>query len=472
MQAKKASYVAGIASYCFEMASPVQQPSLTVTIKGEEYSMLEQPSQNSALVLSLKNDLYDEFNLQDLVLYLKSVARFVRVTYYATGAAPAVKEVQEIRLDVFHLGNNISKLCDQSASTVASFRSTSRSVLEQLEAAYYYLTDNLEESAVSCLSTLSGKAEKMAIAAKKMKDKFEQQAKEVEKIADKTIKTQGEHDIKNEEMKKEQARLQEDRRLAEKLRDDFRRYEASSRTERLKYQAKEDSEIDKLDTRFWPTVGRLILGQSGLEKAEEYRKTKIKYLEEEIRNRQQRQEAMAKQAAALKKMEDCRFDEIKFTMVVEFLHHAVTALRGLAAIMEKAAYFWEKLQEHCTDLADNGLQEEIISRANNGANSTQTRQEHWKSVGFRRQAVTYFAKWVALRDLCSEYLGEIKLTQRELYVYITENPSREECRAKLRELCQGFDKDTDSARAGYEQLNSETLRRIEGLRSNVQQESV
>lgn len=445
----------------------MQQSSLT--IGGEEYSIFEQPSPDSALVVSLKDDLYDELNLKDLVDYLKSVARFIRVTYYATGAAPAVKEVQEIRMDIFHLGNNISKLCDQSASTVASFRATSRSVLEQLQAAYYYLTDDLEEAAVSCLSTLSAKAEKMARAAEKMKEKFEQQAKEVEEIAKKTIKTQGEHEIKAEDMKREQIRLEEDRKLAEKLGKDFSKHEASARTERLKYQAKEDAEINNLDTGFWAGVGRLLLGQSGFEKAEEFRKTKIKYLEEELRNRQLRQEAMVKQTAILKNMEDCRFEEIKFSKVVDFLHEAVTALRGLAAVMQKAVYFWERLQDHCTELADSGLQEEI--KRMKGTGSVEERQAHWRSKGFMRQAITYSAQWVALRDLCSEYLGELKLTQRELYVYITENPNREECRAMLRELCEDFYKDSDSARARYEQLNSRMLKELKDLRSNVQQGS-
>lgn len=263
---------------------------IKVNDKDEAYSLLEQPPEVSSLVVALKDDLYGELNLKQLVEHLKSVARFIRITYYATGAAPPVKEVQDIRIEVYHLGNNISKLCDQSASTVASFRSTSRTVLNELQAAYEYIMDGLEDMAIDSLSTLSEHAQKMARAADKMRVKFEQQAEEVDKIAVKTMKTHGEHERKAEDKKKEKEKLEEDRKLAEKLQEDFSKYEEDARKERKKYQEKEDSEIKDIDTRFLPTLGRMILGRSGKEKAEEFRKTKIKYLEEEMRNRKLRQD--------------------------------------------------------------------------------------------------------------------------------------------------------------------------------------
>lgn len=74
----------------------------------------------------------------------------------------------------------------------------------------------------------------------------------------------------------------------------------------------------------------MILGQSGMEKAKEFGETKVKCLEEEMRNRKLRQEATAKQEG----MKYCKFDEIKYSTVVEFLHHAVSALLGLAAVMQ------------------------------------------------------------------------------------------------------------------------------------------
>lgn len=438
--------------------------STALVIDDEEYSITKQPPEKSGLVVALKDDLYGELNLKQLVDHLKSVARFIRITYYATGAAPPVKEVQDIRIDVYHLGSNISKLCDQSASTVASFRSTSRTVLNELQAAYEYMIDGLEDEAIDSFAALSEHAEKMARAAEKMKNRFEEQANEVDKIAVKTMKTQSAHERKAEDEKVKQAKLEEDRKLAEKMQEDYRKYEESAREERRRYQEKEDAEIGDLDTGFLATVGRWILGRSGKEKADEFRKKKIEFLQEEMKNRKLRQDEMAKQAAVLKNMAECRFDEIEYTMVAEFLHHAVSALKGLAAVMQKAVFFWEKLQEHCKTLAEDGIKKRVERVMK--LESEEKRVKIWTSMAFKKQAITYFAKWVAVYSMCGDYQSEIGLTQKELYLYITENPTREECRAKLRELCHDFNKDADIAQAKSKELDSRTMKEIEGLKES------
>lgn len=161
-------------------------------------------------------------------------------------------------------------------------------------------------------------------------------------------------------------------------------------------------------------------------------------------------------------MADCEFDKIEYSKVAEFLHHAVSALKGLAAVMQKAVFFWEKLQEHCQNLADDGIKNKVAKVMN--IDSEEKRLKIWTSSAFKKQAITYFAKWVALYSMCGDYMGEIGMTQKELYVYITENPTRDECRAKLRELCQDFNKDADSAEAKSEELNSRTMKEIDDLK--------
>lgn len=103
-------------------------------------------------------------------------------------------------------------------------------------------------------------------------------------------------------------------------------------------------------------------------------------------------------------------------------------------------------------MADNGIKSEVMRVKS--FDSKEIRQNIWRSRAFKKQAITYAARWVALYSMCGNFLGEIRLTQKELYVYITENPTREECRAKLRKMCQDFNEDADSARARLELLNS------------------
>ena len=291
-------------------ASGMRLPaSITLVIEKEEYSITEQPPESSGLVIALKDDLYGELNLKEMVDKLKSVARLIRITYYATGAAPPVKEVQDIRIDMYCLGNNISRLIDQSA--MASFQSTSGIILTELQTVYKYLLDSKE---VMAMDNLAERTEKMAGAAERMKNRFEEQAEEVGKIVLKTITCKSELEIE----------------------------------------------------------------------------------------------------------------------VAEFLHHAVSALKGLRVVMQEAVFFWKTLQEHCQTLAEDRIKkhvEKIMS-----IESEEKRVKLWTSRAFKIQAITYFAKWVAFYSMCGDYQGEIALTQKELYLYITEKPTREECMAKLHEL--------------------------------------
>ena len=412
------------------MASPPNLPLTSLVINGEEYSILEAPSEGSPLVVALKDELYSELNLKDLVDYLKSVARFIQVADYATGAAPAVKEVQEIRRNICHLGRNISKLCDESSTTVAKFQSMSRTVSTELQAAYAYLKDGYESSAISCLSTLSEKAEKVAKAADKMRADFEEQAGEVEKVAIKCMECQGE---KAEDRKKEQSQLEEDRKLTEKIMEEHHRDEERAKKQKMQYEEKEDAEIENFDTGFCSTVKRWILGQSGMEKAEEFRKKKIMYCEEENKSKKLFREEMSKQVAIRKRMEDCRADVIKYIKVADFLHRAVSALKGLAATMQKAVFFWEKLQEYCQNLEEEWKGKKVSDLEN-----------IWTSRSFKNQAIAYYAKWIALRAMSDQYMNEIALIKGDLLSYVVQNLDREQCQAKLRELCSDFNEDADS----------------------------
>lgn len=87
--------------------------------------------------------------------------------------------------------------------------------------------------------------------------------------------------------------------------------------------------MKNLDTGVLVSIGRELLFKSGKEKTE-WREDKVRHLKEEIKNRKLRQETMAKQNSQLKKCES------EYKMGVEFLHFAVSALKGLAAVMGKA----------------------------------------------------------------------------------------------------------------------------------------
>lgn len=101
-------------------------------------------------------------DLKHLMDCLKfDLPKSIQGTCYAMSAAPAVKDVQELQVNVYCLENNVRKLCDQIANTVVGFRSKSQTALEELQEAFQLLMHGSEDEALHCLSSASEMAEEM-----------------------------------------------------------------------------------------------------------------------------------------------------------------------------------------------------------------------------------------------------------------------------------------------------------------------
>ena len=110
--------------------------------------------------------------------------------------------------------------------------------------------------------------------------------------------------------------------------------------------------------------------------------------------------------------------------------------------MMKAALFWEKLQEHCQSLAESEIQNQV-----EGALKLpeEKRLKVWMSKGFKKRVIEFYAGWVALNDVCTKYIEQIKLAQRELYEYLTENSTYEQSRRLIPQLVKEFEADLKAA---------------------------
>ncbi len=120
---------------------------------------------------------------------------------------------------------------------------------------------------------------------------------------------------------------------------------------------------------------------------------------------------------------------------VDALHEAIGALKQLSAVMMQAALFWQQMQDHCKSLAESEMKSTVEKALKY---PEEKRLKVWTSSGFKRKAIQFYAGWVALHGVCSVYMEQIKLTQKDLYLYIAENPSYEESRSNLKELAEKF----------------------------------
>ena len=125
----------------------------------------------------------------------------------------------------------------------------------------------------------------------------------------------------------------------------------------------------------------------------------------------------------------------------------------------RAATFWKQMQEHCKSPADDKLLKKVKMMKDKV-----TKEERKTMWTFKKQAVRFYAGWVALNSLCSEYVEHIKLTQKDLHRYIVENPTYEESRKNVGELAKIFFADLEKDRKAIAEKELEAHKAIKALK--------
>ena len=121
---------------------------------------------------------------------------------------------------------------------------------------------------------------------------------------------------------------------------------------------------------------------------------------------------------------------------VESVHHSMGALKELSAVMMLAAQFWKQMQNHCHSLADSEMQRVVQNAVK--LYTEEKQRKIWTAKGFQTKTIHLYAGWVSLHSVCSVYVEQIKLMQRDLYQYLKENPTWKESRMNVKSLAENF----------------------------------
>ena len=416
----------------------------SIEIEGEWHALDKIPDQKSAVVLREREKLLRAIGLKALVQDLGRIGGFICIAYNGAGAAGF--KYTENQIEIQRLGYDITKLCDKSALTVAKFKKASSIILNDLQSTYEYLLDNLEEMAVHTFSNISDIAEEMQKAAEDLREEFEKEEKKIIEILENTQKTRqgAAEEIKELSMKRSQ--LESEKKQELQLIKEHQEKEREAEASRRELELQEDravSEIGELNplkalVNVFTSViaGVCVFSTDGAEKkAEAYRKKRLEALEAEQSIQEMRHEALAKMESFTAKIALCGEDQNMAECAVDALHEAAGALKHLSAVMMQAASFWEQMKDHCQSLAKKEMRsrvEEVLRY------SEDKRLKVWTSKAFKRQAVQFCASWVALCAICIDYMEQIKQTKKDLYRYISENPTWEESRKNLQQLTKSF----------------------------------
>ena len=450
------------------MADSVK-PKVEIEIDGETYALDEIPSENTGIVKAETERLLGVIDLRALVSDLGRVGGFIRVAYNGVGAAGYQQTEQQIEIQ--QLGYDITKLCDKSALTVAKFKKASSSVLVDLQCTYGYLLDNLEEMALETLSAVSKLAGQMERAALELCDDFEAEATKVVTALKNTQNAKKIQVSKVEEEKKKRIQLEEDIKREKELMKEHQEKEREAEARRRAIEQQEDKAISKigrvslksLANAFTTALLRVkVFDDDDAEKqAASYRQNRLDALEAEKAIREKRQEALANMSAFTTKLRQCSNDQEMAECAVEALHEAIGALKHLSAVMMQAALFWKQMQDHCSSLADSEMKSQVESAMKI---PEEKRMKVWTSNSFKYKAIQFYSGWVALNSVCGVYMEQIKETQRDLYKYITENPTYEESKRILPDLADKFMADLQSDQKALKEKELKAQEEISALK--------
>ncbi len=417
---------------------------LAVEIDEQLYALDKIPDEQSAVVLAEKSKLLGAVDLKTLVDDLGRVGGFIRIAYNAVGAAGPKFTDQQIQIQ--RLGYDITKLCDKSALTVAKFKKASETILTDLQSTYGFLVDNMEELALDTLSSVSKLAGDMQKAALKLKEDFEAEEKKVIETLEDTQQSKALEASRIDDEKKKQIEMEEEKQEVLILMKEHQQKENEAERRRRNLEQQEDQAVSEIgETNIFKAIvnaftskllgAKVFSGEGAEKKAEALRQARREALEAEQAIRNKRHEALSRMTSFTAKIKQSQNEQNMAEYAVDALHEAIGALKHLSAVMMQAALFWEQMQDHCKSLAESKITS-LVTRAM--SYSEEKRLKVWTSNTFKCQAVQFYASWVALRGVCTVYMEQIKLTQEDLYRYITENPTYEQSRLNLKELAENF----------------------------------
>ena len=452
-----------------------------VVINDETFDLATIPNAKSKMVLKAKDLLLGSLDLQSLVDDLRKLGNFIRVAY--NGVAGHT----EVQIKVERVGYKVTKLADKSAVTVHQFKGASQSVLQELKSTYQYLLDGFEEMALETLSMLTEVAEAMAKAADELHSEFEKATDDIIDVLEDTQEAKGAEEKQKKTREEERKDFESRIKQAEQRQKNALEAEAKAQLLYDKAQEKEDEALDKQDSLL-STVGRIFNGMisaagnamtGNMEKAAEamekigdksgYKEAikmanqeKMKHLDELQKEREIRQKAIEECIEFAEKIQRCQDDNTLAEAAIEALHRSIGALKSLSAIMMKAAVFWQQTQSHCESMAKGDTQK-MVQKALDKYDDDK-RLKFWTSTGFKKSAVQYYSKWVALDDVCGVYMLQIRDTRQDLYNYLEENPTIEQAKKNVRQLASEFAKDLKQAQeklAGDKQKALEQKKSLE-----------
>ena len=410
-----------------------------VKYDGDELSVVEKPPRDCQAVIKARDHMLGAVDLDGFLSNLVTVGKFIRIAY--NGVAGDT----DLQIAMRELGFEIAELCDDSGLTINKFRMTADSILTDLTGAYQFFLDDMEEMAITSIESVGDSAKQMAEAAEVLCQRFKDEKEKVLKVCRDTAKKKGmeENYLKELEDKERDMKLEKEKQEKEQLR-------AAEEEKKLQKEIESaTAEEEKVAEKLAPNAGDVALGFLTFGIVPAFRLSKAAKAMARIQDKidllhENKVKEVERQRKALEQMGECARQiaqcSNKATNVrdqaIPALHGAVGALSNLATIMQKAAAFWKSMQQMCEEQCSGKL--EALMDTAKKYDDREKRLKAYQNPAVKRRAIKMYVSWVAMETVCDDYIKKIKVSREELYSYLSENPTIEESKERIKLLCREF----------------------------------
>ena len=446
-----------------------------IPINGIPYSIEESPPESSDLVRKQIENTLQAVNLKALVRDLTRVGKFIRMALTGVTAAGHT----ELQIKVQKIGFSVAKLGSKSTTAVVQFRYASSGILEVLQTSYHFLLLGKEEKAVSMLAEVNDVAKEMSTIARGLQSEFERKAEEVEKVLEEAMNAKGIEKEKKEKIASQLKEFDLKKQRAEEARKQAKQAEDKSwqlfeDARRKEYEAlKKKSSFFKMLTNAVTSVtfGFSVFGDgTNKEMAAAASEEKFRHLKYAHEQQALQLDAVQQVAEYMMQIENCKDSSQLADIAIDALQAAIGGLKALTVVMMRATEFWERMHIHVELLRKSTVTRYITEMKNDTDMTAEERKAEWNSNHFKRKAITYAAKWVALYSVCTQYIRELEHVQDGIFEVIEENPTPDEARKLLSELAKEYRPEIEQEKKAIEDEKDKTCKEIEEMVSERNQE--
>ena len=200
-------------------------------------------------------------------------------------------------------------------------------------------------------------------------------------------------------------------------------------------------------------MSQITIKQEAIDRQEgeiDQQRSDIRRFQSEIEKQQQASELLEKELFS--RAERRKFDLIRTIdekvklrdyagAAIDLIAATKNSLLSISVTMLQLAGFWNRMATIAKELQSERVRK-LVRKAVETM-SAEKRLRVWTSQGFKKDAIANYAKWVAYRVLCNEYMQGITTTRAELYACLEERILPTEAAEKLKELLKYQQKQMD-----------------------------